>query len=139
MDIGRLLKEHGLKVTPQRRAILTVMQGTKGFISAQELFVEVKNILPGTNFSTIYRNLEALLAREILCSVTPDETGSLFRLREDEGHHHHALCKSCGASIPMDCPMEEMYRQLRDKGFTPVGHTLEIYGYCRECKDGKKI
>lgn len=138
MDIDQALKAQGLKVTPQRRAILTVMKSTEAFISAQDLFIEVTKLLPGTNFSTIYRNLEVLLARKILCSVTPDDNGTLYKLRHDEGHHHHALCKSCGASIPMDfCPLEAMYEELKNHGFTPTKHTFEIYGYCKDCKPKK--
>jgi Fe2+ or Zn2+ uptake regulation protein len=138
MDIEQVLKAQGLKVTPQRRAILTAMNNTEAFLSAQDLFIEVTKLLPGTNFSTIYRNLEVLLARKILCSVTPEGNGTLYKLRHDEGHHHHALCKSCGASIPMDfCPLEAMYEELESHGFTPTTHTFEIYGYCKECKPKK--
>ena len=133
MDIEQLLKTQGLKVTPQRKAILSVMEDSRAFLSAQDLFVRVKELHPSTNFSTIYRNLEVLLGKKILCCVTPDEAGTMYRLRKDENHHHHALCRSCGASIPMDCPMEEVYEKLRDHGFTPEGHTFEVYGYCKDC------
>ena len=41
MDIEQMLKAHDLKVTPQRKAILTAMESTDAFLSAQELFIEV--------------------------------------------------------------------------------------------------
>lgn len=137
MDIQETLKRHGLKVTPQRKAILKVLKEAGVFLNAQELFIEVTKILPGTNFSTIYRNLELLLDRKLLCSVTPEDQGTLYKLRSDEAHHHHALCKSCGASIPMACPLEEVYEKLKVQGFTPVEHTFEIYGYCKKCDPDK--
>lgn len=138
MDVEELLKKQRLKVTPQRKAIIKVLESADAVLSAQEIFTEVIKILPNINFSTIYRNLDLLLERGILCRITPESGGILYELRREEGHHHHVICKKCGASIPLDyCPMANIEKELSRKGFTPTEHRFEIYGYCNKCS--KKI
>jgi len=138
LNVEKLLREHELKVTPQRKAILTVLNNSKSVLSAHDLFCEVLKILPRTNFSTIYRNLDILLSQGIICKITPDDGGDLFELKREERHHHHVLCKSCGISLPVEyCPMEVLEKELLKQGFIPTEHRFEIYGYCAKCSKDK--
>jgi len=131
-----MLKHKQLKITPQRRAILAVLERSKSVLSAQELFTKVMELLPGTNFSTIYRNLDTLLSKGLLCRIPRENGGDLYELRREEGHHHHVICKGCGASITVDfCPMETLHHELEKQGFTPTEHRFEVYGYCNKCRD----
>lgn len=135
MNIDELLKKRQLKVTLPRKTILMVLERTKSVLNAQELFQEVLKLLPGTNFSTIYRNLDLMVAKGLLCRIPTESGGDLYEIRRDEGHHHHVICKGCGASIPVDfCPMETLAQELREYGFTPTEHRFEVYGYCSMCK-----
>ena len=107
-----------MKVTPQRKAIIKVLQNTNTVLNAQEIFAEVIKTQPSINFSTVYRNLDVLLTKGILCRITPESGGVLYELRREEGHHHHVICKKCGASIPLDyCPMEDIKKELCKRGF----------------------
>jgi Fur family ferric uptake transcriptional regulator len=37
-----------------------------------------------------------------------------------------------------DCPFEEYEQKIREKlGFDVIGHKLEIFGYCRDCRLAK--
>jgi Fur family zinc uptake transcriptional regulator/Fur family ferric uptake transcriptional regulator len=140
MNIDEMLKQKQLKVTPQRKAILTVLERSESVLSAQELFREVLELLPGTNFSTIYRNLDTLLSRGLLCRIPRENGGDLYEIRREEGHHHHVICKGCGASIPVDfCPMETLNCQLEEYGFTPTEHHFEVYGLCSKCKKQHRL
>ncbi|MCR4430193.1 MAG: transcriptional repressor [Tepidanaerobacteraceae bacterium] len=135
MSIDEMLKQKQLKVTPQRKAILTVLERSETVLSAQDLFREVLELLPGTNFSTIYRNLDILLSKGILCRIHREYGGDLYEIRRQEGHHHHVICKACGASYTLDfCPMEALGRELQKQGFTPTEHRFEVYGYCDKCR-----
>lgn len=134
MDAEKLLKKQQLKVTSQRKAIIRVLQNTDTVLSAHDIFSEVIKTLPGINFSTVYRNLDVLLSKGIVCRITPESGGVLYELRREDGHHHHVICKNCGASIPLEyCPMEDIQAKLMEKGFTPTEHRFEIYGYCEKC------
>ncbi|MGI6286295.1 Fur family transcriptional regulator [Neomoorella humiferrea] len=139
MDVEELLRQNDLRVTPQRKAILAVLKNTRSFLSAQDLFQKVIEILPGTNFSTVYRNIDLLLEKGLLCRVSSQTGADLYELRREEGHHHHAVCKMCGAYFAVDfCPMEGLIQELDRKGFLPTEHCFEVYGLCAKCREGKR-
>jgi len=136
VDIDRELKKRQLKVTPQRQAILKVLSQSDAFINAQNLYTKVLEVLPGTNFSTVYRNLDTLVSKDLLCRISRENGGDLYKIRSEEGHHHHVICKGCGATIVIEfCPMDTIREKLEDVGFVPTDHRFEIYGYCKKCKD----
>ncbi len=126
------LKRRGYKVTRQREAILRVFQGAeKALMTAQELFNRVILEHPGTNFSTVYRNLEILLQEGIIVKVELDREAAYYELSSNGEHHHHLICKGCGSIRPTKyCPFKE---GLSEDGFMPVEHRFEVYGYCRTC------
>ncbi|MFA5576787.1 MAG: transcriptional repressor [Tissierellaceae bacterium] len=139
MEVDKILKSGQLKITPQRQAILRVLSTSDSFINAQMLFTRVLEILPGTNFSTVYRNLDTLVSKGILCRIPRDNGGDLYKIRREEGHHHHVICKGCGATIIIEfCPMEAIREKLEGLGFTPTDHRFEIYGYCDKCREGRQ-
>jgi Fe2+ or Zn2+ uptake regulation protein len=126
------LKKRGYKITRQREAILTVLsEGDHQLLTAQEIFKRVLSIGPGTNFSTVYRNLELLLQEGIVRKVELDREASYYELDHNEDHHHHLICRGCGFIQTTDfCPFD----QLEDEhGFVPVDHSFEVYGYCKDC------
>ena len=64
VDVISALRERGLRMTPQRRAIVAEIMRTQGHISPTALARKVQGDMPGVNASTIYRTL-ALLARSV--------------------------------------------------------------------------
>lgn len=55
------LRANNYKLTPQRIAIIEALIEHKGrFITAQEVLTQAKKRHAGTDFSTVYRNLEIL-------------------------------------------------------------------------------
>lgn len=137
MEAEQILRENDLKVTPQRKAIIAALINADTVMSPQELFQEVLKILPGTNFSTIYRNLDKLLSHKIICKVLSEKGVVMYELKRKDGHHHHIICKGCGKALAVDfCPLDnEILEELNNKGFTLTEHRFEVYGYCKECKD----
>jgi Fur family ferric uptake transcriptional regulator len=53
----------------------------------------------------------------------------------DEGHHHHLVCSSCDAVVPVDATaIEAEIRRLADRlRFRVDTHTLEFAGRCEGC------
>jgi Fe2+ or Zn2+ uptake regulation protein len=137
LEAEQILRENDLKVTPQRKAIIAALINADTVMSPQELFQEVLKILPGTNFSTIYRNLDKLLSHKIICKVLSEKGVVMYELKRKDGHHHHIICKGCGKALAVDfCPLDnEILEELNNKGFTLTEHRFEVYGYCKECKD----
>ncbi|MGZ4154499.1 MAG: Fur family transcriptional regulator, partial [Actinomycetota bacterium] len=59
-DVIEILRTRGLRMTPQRRAIVGEIMRTKGHISPTALVRRVQGEMPGVNASTIYRTLSLL-------------------------------------------------------------------------------
>lgn len=131
-DLVEELKERGHKITRQREAILRVFEQHAGKpLKAQNLFEQVLSGLPGTNFSTIYRNLEMLVQEGLLLKVEIDREAAHYELSDQGEHHHHLICKGCGSIRPTHyCPFKS---GVAEEGFYPVAHRFEVYGYCRDC------
>ena len=54
------------------------------------------------------------------------------------GHHHHLVCRSCGARSRSRARRSSAgpTRSRAEHGFTDVRHTLEIFGTCADCAAG---
>jgi Fe2+ or Zn2+ uptake regulation protein len=136
-ELTEQLKQRGYKLTKQRKAILGVFKEMeKPLATAQYIFEKVVKIYPGTNFSTVYRNLDILVQEGLMRKVTFEQGASYYELIDDE-HHHHLICKGCGKIQCIDyCPVKDI--SFKD-GFTPIEHRLEIFGFCKECLKNAQI
>lgn len=132
----------GYKITNQRKSIIEVfIQSHDNLLSAQEVYERVLKTYPGLNFSTIYRNLEVLERIEIIHKILTGENHGLYKLKEENAHHHHFICKDCGKTeVIQYCPFHELEEKLREKNLLPTEHHFEIFGFCEKCihKKGEK-
>jgi Fur family peroxide stress response transcriptional regulator len=87
------LKRAGLKMTPQRIAIVNQFAGDESHPTAQDLFERLRPDFPSMSFATVYNTLDAL-ASAGLCSTVRIENAARFD--PNTAAHHHAVCESCG-------------------------------------------
>lgn len=130
----RELEQKGIKLTRQRREILSVLQDIPGMCTAEELFKRVQAVNPGVSLSTIYRNLDLLVAEGLVCKVDLGDGYARYEGRRHEGHHHHLVCTECGRSEHLDCPLPDISATVADKGFSVTGHRFVVYGRCPDCR-----
>ncbi len=133
--IKNQLKQKGFKMTNQRKMILQVLENTDTCLSAEEIFMLVKDINPSVCLTTIYRTIEILIKNNLLTKIDVGDNRYRYEIRTNK-HHHHAVCLKCKKMICLEgCPMDYFEKQIKDKvNFTITGHRLEFYGYCLECK-----
>src|SRR3989304_337726 len=102
-DAIGILRGRGLRMTPQRRAIVAEIMRTRGHISPTALARRVQEEMPGVNASTIYRTLSLLEEIGVL-SHAHLEGGAEYHRAEEAGHVH-LTCSNCGAED--DLSLEE--------------------------------
>ncbi len=133
-NIASRLGEQGYRLTPQRLMILAAIENSSNHISAEEIHNQVTARYPYVNISTVYRTLE-LLKKLGLVTETDLGEGAVRYHPADKGHHHHLVCRGCGAVIDMD---ESVLTALKDTLFreykfvADMSH-LAIFGHCRKC------
>src|SRR5208283_3157922 len=90
----RDLKRAGLKMTPQRLAIVKLFAGDESHPTAQELFERLHGEFPSMSFATVYNTLDALASAGLSGTL---RLGGAARFDPNVDAHHHAVCDRCGA------------------------------------------
>jgi len=134
-DIASALSKQGYRLTPQRLMILEAIEKSDDHISAEEVYSQVVARYPNVNISTVYRTLDLL--KQLGLVTETDLGGGRFRYHPaNKGHHHHLVCKQCGAIIDLGesllAPLEEGL--LREHGFLADLRHLAITGLCSGCR-----
>ncbi|QHW30250.1 transcriptional repressor [Paenibacillus rhizovicinus] len=137
--IKQQLQSQGYKLTPQREATVRVLlENEADHLSAEDVFMLVKDIAPEIGLATVYRTLELLSELHVVEKLNFGDGVARYDLRTDNNkhHHHHLICVQCGtmSEILEDWlgPLEE--RLEREYGFTVVDHRLDFQGVCKNCR-----
>src|SRR5690348_8318911 len=96
------VRASGLKLTPQRLAIVRELAADPTHPTAQELFERLRGALPTMSFATVYNTLDALAAAG-LCAALSLSPGAA-RFDPNMTAHHHAVCDRCGLVRDVPCP-----------------------------------
>ena len=124
------------RTTRQRSAVLAVLDDLEQFRSAQEIHAELGRRGDSVGLSTVYRALSTLAADEDIDTLLRDDGETLYRRCRGATHHHHLVCRACGATVEVDGPAVETWadKLAADHGYDEVSHTLEIFGRCSSCR-----
>ena len=128
--------EPARRTTRQRSAVLAVLDDLEQFRSAQEIHAELLRRGDSVGLSTVYRSLATLAADADIDTLLRDDGETLYRRCRGATHHHHLVCRSCGATVEVDGPAVETWadRLALEHGYDEVSHTLEIFGRCAACR-----
>lgn len=139
LDDKILFTNKGIKTTRQRALLFDVLKDTNTPLSAEEIYSKVSSIDASFNMSTVYRILEVFISKGmVIKSSKVDNNAAVFLLNRDD-HTHQLVCLKCCKAIPISvCPLkkfEESMGKITD--FEIMGHKLEVFGYCPDCKNSK--
>ena len=123
-----------------RTLILENLATISRFISAQDLYDELKKSGKRIGLATVYRNLQALATDDLLDCIQSDN-GTLYRLCHAGEHHHHLICNNCAETIELsEEPLEKWIKKIeKETGFTQISHTFELSGICRKCASSAAV
>jgi Fur family peroxide stress response transcriptional regulator len=127
------LKMTGVRMTPQRYAILAYLLEQKTHPTVDEIYRALESKFPNMSVATIYNNLKVFLETGLVRELTYGDGAS--RYDADMSEHYHAICENCGKIEDFDHPplVEVEKAAERETGFVVKGHRMEVYGLCREC------
>lgn len=119
--------------TRSQERILNLLISLNRGVSAQDIYVELRNRDQSMGLATVYRSLEALKLEGSVQVRTLGNGESLYSsVQRDQ---HHLTCLNCGASIAIDeCPVHQLESELEGSHqFKIYYHTLEFFGLCDRC------
>jgi len=128
-------RDSGLKLTPQRLAILEYLDGNKEHPSAEDVYKAVSKKFPTMSLATVYNTLMTLKQRGLVKELTMDP----LRMRFDPQPtpHHHLICMDCRKIIDIHIRLRVNLPEMEQEGFEIVGNHIEFYGRCPKCKNKK--
>jgi len=126
-----ILRKAGLKVTPQRLAILSFLEDNTSHPSAEEIYRALKPRFPSLSPATVYNTLDALIYAGVLQEVNIDPARR--RVDPNPKPHTHFLCTRCGRVYDLNLPAHEISIPDEVMGFRVHRYALNLYGVCPAC------
>ena len=142
--IERIKKQlHGAsyKLTPQREAtVMVLLENEEDHLSAEDVFLLVKEKAPEIGLATVYRTLELLTELKVVDKINFGDGVSRYDLRQEGASrfHHHLICIECGKvdEIQEDL-LGDVEKIVESRfGFNVKDHWLTFHGICKRCSTG---
>jgi Fur family peroxide stress response transcriptional regulator len=127
------LKVSGVRMTPQRYAILHFLMQAKSHPTADDIYKALEKQYPSMSVATVYNNLKVFIESGLVKEMTFGDASSRFDA--DLSEHYNAICDSCGIIVDFEHPpMDDVELTAADAtGFVVHGHRLEVRGVCPTC------
>jgi Fur family peroxide stress response transcriptional regulator len=130
------LRARGLRLTPQRLAILRILASSEGHPSIEDVYVRMKADFPTMSPATVYKTMTLLKELdEVLELGFPD---GVNRYDGSKPYPHpHVICLKCNKI--MDLELGSLQHLIEaagnETGFKILNHRLDFFGLCPECQE----
>jgi Fur family peroxide stress response transcriptional regulator len=125
------LRRLGLKLTPQRIAIIQYLDGNTEHPSADAIYKSLVKKYPTISMATVYNTLEVLTTRGHIRELTIEPQKKRFD--SNTKHHNHLICVCCKKIVDIHRVINVHLPPEEQGDFEIIGHHIEFYGYCSTC------
>jgi len=128
------LRAKGFRLTPQRLAILRILEANGGHLTPLQICQQAVQQIPGLTEATVYRNLTFLAEQGMVLAA---HVGSGQLVYEIAGHdHHHLICRICGQSCEVEHSLLQdlIQRFYEQTGFQVDTPHVTFFGLCPGCQ-----
>jgi len=129
------LRQAGHKITPQRRAILNLLEGNTAHPTAEAVYRDLQATMPDVALATVYNTLNELAKVGLVNTLAADGDGAVH-FDPNTTEHAHLVCLTCGRIF--DLPVNPQALELAEAqldGFRVLRRQLTYYGTCPDCQD----
>ncbi|NOZ87442.1 MAG: transcriptional repressor [Deltaproteobacteria bacterium] len=127
------LRSRGLRHSASRGLVVEIFFSNEGSISAEELWLAVKNQVPGIAVSTVYRTLRLLVDSGL--ARTCEGQGTVHYEPRSKASRDRIICMDCGKVMDLDLPEADLLQEriAMRLGYTVEQRELFMYGRCPAC------
>ena len=139
-DLIGQLKEKGLKITPQRLAIIdALVENRDAHPGATFIYKEARKKAKRVSLSTVYATLKDFSESGLIRQLEFDRMENRYDGNLSE--HINLICKRCGnyyrlSTFPANLEPKDIARK---SGFVVTDTRMEYYGYCRDCLKATRL
>jgi Fe2+ or Zn2+ uptake regulation protein len=129
------LEASGHRHTAQRAAIYRYLKAVKSHPTADEIFTQVREVLPDISLATVYKALEAFVEADV--AIKLDLSGGPARYDGRTDDHDHVRCLRCGTvrDVVGEHDSDIIRGFHSEDGFEILDYRLELIGYCPNCRN----
>lgn len=127
------MRSASLRVTRPRLAVLAALWDHP-HVDTHRVIELVRAELPATSQQTIYDVLEAFTDAGLVRRIQPAGTTARYESRVGD-NHHHAVCRSCGAIVDVECAVGHApcLTPSDAHGFVVDEAEVVYWGTCSDC------
>lgn len=132
------LREHGIRVTPQRRAVLEYLISHHTHPQVETIYRDLKRADDSIAMATVYNTLRRLVDDGLVLEL---DNGSGAARYDYFGHpHYHVICDQCGRIDDVADPrfataVKQIDALTREKtGYLITRTDVEVHGTCPACQ-----
>ena len=133
-DAAQLLREHDIRVTAQRLAVLNAVSA-RPHATADDLANDVRAAIGTVSRQAVFDALGMLAEKGLIRRIQPARSAARYEDRVDD-NHHHLVCRACGRTADVDCAAG--YRPCLevddDFGFAIDEAEVIYWGCCPACQ-----
>ena len=135
MDYAPQLHAQGLRMTPQRMAILHALRHSGKHLSPTQVYDLARKEFPSLTEPTVYRTLEYLAEKKIVLAAHMGNGKMVYELTGNN-FHHHLICRNCAKAVEVEhAPFGRLYRQLESStGYKLDSNHVTFFGLCPDCR-----
>ncbi len=129
-----------MRKTEQRKIILRELKSRKSHPTVDELYPDLKKILPSLSLGSLYRNLEVLANEGLIAKI--EGCGASKRFDACVKSHFHFQCLCCGGVSDYENEdignLRKFLKELLSQDASIRSFKIEFQGYCPNCEIRKK-
>ena len=128
------LRARGFRMTPQRIAILRILDESACHLTPLEVYQQAQQDLPGITEATVYRTLTFLTEQGLVLAAHVGSGQLVYEIADRD--HHHLICRQCGQAQEIGhAQLEALYRQFQaDTGYQIDSLHVTFFGLCPACQ-----
>jgi len=129
------IKTGGMRLTPQRSAVVRMLAFTREHPSAEQIHTAVKADFPMTSLATVYKTVALLKNLGQIAELSFGDGTKRYDAARPFSHPH-LICTRCRRIV--DCHPASLQRLAgelaRETGFHIESHRLDFFGLCPDCR-----
>jgi len=139
LNYATRLREHGLRLTPQREMILDAICEGGGHKTFDEIYERLHAKAPAINQATVYRAIKLFCELGFVVVADLGDGKTVYEIASVMPHHH-LVCRACGQVEQIDhAALASLFAAFeREWRFTLDMNHLVLFGYCRRCCPARK-
>jgi Fur family transcriptional regulator, stress-responsive regulator len=137
-DPTEMLRRRGLRVTPQRLAVLRAVSDTP-HVTADVVAGSVRAEIGSISVQAVYDALAALTENGLLRRIQPAGSPARYEGRVGD-NHHHLVCRVCDRMVDVDCAVgtAPCLTAAGDLGYEIDEAEVIYWGRCPDCVRERK-